>query len=78
MDIAREFFEMPDEDKALYYSEDPGKPGRLYTSIDYGREKVHFWRDTLRHPAHPCISTFRLGLRGLPSIGTASTRSLLP
>lgn len=47
--IAKEFFELPPEDKASLYSEDPKKSCRLYTSIDYVNEKVHFWRDNLRH-----------------------------
>ncbi|CAK9140639.1 unnamed protein product [Ilex paraguariensis] len=51
--VGAEFFDMPAEEKASFYSEDPKKSCRLYTSIDYVREKVHFWRDTFRHPCHP-------------------------
>lgn len=53
LDVANEFFELPAEDKASLYSEDPKQSCRLYTSIDYDREKVHYWRDNLRHPCHP-------------------------
>ncbi|MBA0704966.1 hypothetical protein Golax_017187, partial [Gossypium laxum] len=54
MDVFNELFEMPDEDKAILYSEDPKKSCRLLTSsLNYDREKVHQWRDNLRHPCHP-------------------------
>ncbi|KAL0370450.1 UNVERIFIED_CONTAM: protein DMR6-LIKE OXYGENASE 2 [Sesamum angustifolium] len=51
--VAEEFFQLPVEDMASFYSEDPRKGCRLYTSIDYDHEKVHFWRDNLRHLCHP-------------------------
>ncbi|KAI5315795.1 hypothetical protein L3X38_044971 [Prunus dulcis] len=53
MNVGKEFFELPSEDKASLYSEDARQSCRLYTSIDYVREQVHYWRDTLRHPCHP-------------------------
>ncbi|KAK2989503.1 hypothetical protein RJ640_019602 [Escallonia rubra] len=54
MKLFKEFFDMPDEDKASVYSEDPSKSCRLYTSsYNYANEKVHFWRDNLKHPCHP-------------------------
>ncbi|XP_057427446.1 flavanone 3-dioxygenase 2-like isoform X2 [Lotus japonicus] len=53
MQIAREFFELPTEEKASLYSEDPIQSCRLYTSIDHANEDVHYWRDTLRHHSHP-------------------------
>ncbi|EXC31935.1 Hyoscyamine 6-dioxygenase [Morus notabilis] len=51
--VAKEFFGLPDEDKAILFSDDPKKSCRLYTSIDYMKEEVHYWRDSLRHPCHP-------------------------
>jgi len=54
LEVAEEFFELPIEDKASVYSEDPKRSCRLYTSIDYDKEKVHFWRDSLRHPLSSC------------------------
>ncbi|KAK4492483.1 hypothetical protein RD792_003292 [Penstemon davidsonii] len=51
--VAGEFFRLPAEDKASFYSEDPKKACRLYTSIDYDKEKVHYWRDNLRQSCHP-------------------------
>ncbi|KAL4651713.1 hypothetical protein ACB092_01G180800 [Castanea dentata] len=53
IDVGKEFFELPAKDKVSLYSEDPKQSCRLYTSIDYDSEKVHYWRDTLRHPCHP-------------------------
>ncbi|KAL6217514.1 hypothetical protein ACLB2K_010731 [Fragaria x ananassa] len=51
--VANEFFGLPSVDKAVMYSEDSKQKSRVYTSIDYDNEKVHFWRDSLRHPCHP-------------------------
>ncbi|KAA8550762.1 hypothetical protein F0562_002446 [Nyssa sinensis] len=52
--VIKEFFDMPNEEKASVYSEDPMKTCRLYTSsFAYPNEDVHFWRDNLRHPCHP-------------------------
>ncbi|KAK1420548.1 hypothetical protein QVD17_22235 [Tagetes erecta] len=54
MNVVQEFFGMPNEDKASVYSEDPTKKCRLYTSTyDYENEKVHLWRDNLRHHCYP-------------------------
>ncbi|XP_004292202.1 PREDICTED: hyoscyamine 6-dioxygenase-like isoform X2 [Fragaria vesca subsp. vesca] len=53
LNVANEFFELPGEDKESVYSENPMQSCRLYTSIDYMRERVHYWRDVLRHPCHP-------------------------
>ena len=49
LDVANEFFELPAEDKASLYSEDPKQSCRLYTSINYDREKEPYWRDNLQH-----------------------------
>ncbi|MBA0763960.1 hypothetical protein Gotri_013350 [Gossypium trilobum] len=54
MNVFKEFFELPSEDKAGIYSEDLKRPCRLYTSSpNFNREKVHLWRDSLRLPCHP-------------------------
>ncbi|XP_057963721.1 hyoscyamine 6-dioxygenase-like [Malania oleifera] len=54
MSLAKEFFDMPIEDRAGFYSDDTNKSTRLYTSsFGYAKEKVHYWRDSLRHPCHP-------------------------
>ncbi|KAJ0095360.1 hypothetical protein Patl1_17039 [Pistacia atlantica] len=52
--VLKEFFEMPAEDKSSVYSEDLSKSCRLCTStVHYDDEKIHYWRDILRHPCHP-------------------------
>ncbi|KAM5552797.1 hypothetical protein ABKV19_025156 [Rosa sericea] len=54
MDVFREFFALPPEDKASFFSEDPNKLCRLITGTgNYDRENVHLWRDALRHACHP-------------------------
>ncbi|CAB4291509.1 unnamed protein product [Prunus armeniaca] len=54
MRVFKEFFELPVEDKASLYSEDPNKNCRLFTSSgNYDWEEAHFWRDILRHSCHP-------------------------
>ncbi|KAI3773010.1 hypothetical protein L6452_04207 [Arctium lappa] len=54
MRVVKEFFDMPNEDKAGVYSEDSSKKCRLYTSTyDYENEEIHLWRDNLRHHCHP-------------------------
>ena len=53
MGIAKEFFEMPVEDRAYLYSEDPTKLARLSTSFNVSKEKFHNWRDYLIHACLP-------------------------
>jgi 2'-deoxymugineic-acid 2'-dioxygenase/mugineic-acid 3-dioxygenase len=43
-----EFFRLPAEDKAAFYSEDTGNPNRLFTSTTYGTGGERYWRDCLR------------------------------
>ncbi|XP_062119402.1 hyoscyamine 6-dioxygenase-like [Humulus lupulus] len=50
LEVTKEFFELPAEDKASLFSDDPRQIFRLYTSIDYMNEQVHYWRIALRHP----------------------------
>ncbi|XXG43392.1 hypothetical protein AAC387_Pa01g3439 [Persea americana] len=53
IEVAREFFHMPVEEKMKYYSEDPLKKIRLSTSSNINEEKVRNWRDYLRLYCHP-------------------------
>lgn len=53
MGIAKEFFEMPVENRASLYSEDRKQRVRLSTSFDIHKEKVHNWMDYLTQPCHP-------------------------
>ncbi|KAL9661167.1 hypothetical protein QQ045_025989 [Rhodiola kirilowii] len=49
LNVSREFHELPVEDRAKIYSEDKTKTCRLYSSLDYDKEKVHYWRNILVH-----------------------------
>ncbi|CAI9297317.1 unnamed protein product [Lactuca saligna] len=52
--VVKEFFDMPNEEKADLFSEDANKKCRLCTSTyDYDIEKNHLWRDNLHHQCHP-------------------------
>ncbi|KAL5737152.1 hypothetical protein ACOSP7_031593 [Xanthoceras sorbifolium] len=53
LEVAKEFFEMPVEEKLKLYSDDPAKTMRLSTSFNVNKEKVHNWRDYLRLHCHP-------------------------
>ncbi|CAN6689030.1 unnamed protein product [Malus baccata var. baccata] len=54
MGVFKEFFDLPAEDKANLYFDDPKKSCRHSTSSGYfDLEDVHLWRDYLRHPCHP-------------------------
>eukprot|EP01018_Ginkgo_biloba_P032128 Gb_32170 [translate_table: standard] len=53
LEVAREFFTMPLEYRAQYYSEDPSQVVRLSTSFNIQKEKVFNWRDYLRHHCYP-------------------------
>lgn len=54
MMLFKEFFDMPGEDKAVYFSEDKTKGFRLFTGKYSPQEsEVHYWRDVLRHRCQP-------------------------
>lgn len=54
MNIFKEFFGMPAEYKARFYSTDSAKKCRIYSStMDYDNEQVHYWRDNFTHHCHP-------------------------
>ncbi|KAF8661117.1 hypothetical protein HU200_057223 [Digitaria exilis] len=46
--LAAEFFEMPEIDKAAYYSADINKANRLYSGTTYETGGERYWRDCLR------------------------------
>ncbi|KAK4777330.1 hypothetical protein SAY87_017517 [Trapa incisa] len=52
-EVAREFFDLPVEEKLKLYSDDPSKTMRLSTSFNVNKEKVHNWRDYLRLHCYP-------------------------
>uniref|UniRef100_A0A7C9AMP4 6-beta-hydroxyhyoscyamine epoxidase n=1 Tax=Opuntia streptacantha TaxID=393608 RepID=A0A7C9AMP4_OPUST len=50
----KEFFELPTEEKTRFLSLDPSQTCALYTSnVDYEKEEIHNWRDSLRHSCNP-------------------------
>ncbi|XP_057836526.1 protein DMR6-LIKE OXYGENASE 1 isoform X2 [Cryptomeria japonica] len=53
MDIAREFFEMPLEDRACLCSEDTRQLVRLSTSFNITKDKILNWMDVLTQHCHP-------------------------
>ncbi|KAK2455321.1 protein DOWNY MILDEW RESISTANCE [Trifolium repens] len=54
MSVFKEVFEISDEYKQKLYLDDDLKTCKRFTSsLRYETEKVHLWRDSLRHPAHP-------------------------
>ncbi|XP_058746223.1 protein DOWNY MILDEW RESISTANCE 6-like isoform X1 [Vicia villosa] len=54
MSVFKEVFQMPNEYKHSLYLDDDLKTCKIFTSsLRYETEKVHLWRDSLRHPSHP-------------------------
>ncbi|KAK7836494.1 protein DMR6-LIKE OXYGENASE 2 [Quercus suber] len=53
MNIAREFFRLPESERMKSYSDDPTKTTRLSTSFNVKTEKVSNWRDFLRIHCYP-------------------------
>ncbi|KAJ9564985.1 hypothetical protein OSB04_000951 [Centaurea solstitialis] len=54
--LYHEFFNMPIDDKLGLFSETSSVASgcSLYTSgLNYHKEDVHYWKDTLSHPCHP-------------------------
>ncbi|XP_022771255.1 hyoscyamine 6-dioxygenase-like [Durio zibethinus] len=51
--VFKEVFEMPAEDKASLYSGDPSRCKLITSTSNYDSEKIHLWRDNLKHPCHP-------------------------
>ncbi|KAI3762356.1 hypothetical protein L1987_52784 [Smallanthus sonchifolius] len=51
--VAKEFYELPVEEKMKLYSEDPTKTMRFATSFNVHKEQVHNWTDYLRLHCHP-------------------------
>ena len=46
--VCAEFFRLPAEEKAAFYSEDTDKPNRLFSSTTYELGGEKYWRDCLR------------------------------
>ncbi|KAL5862371.1 hypothetical protein ACOSQ4_003667 [Xanthoceras sorbifolium] len=50
---ATEFFNLPIEEKLLLESDNVYDPVRYGTSLNHTTDKVHFWRDFIKHYSHP-------------------------
>ncbi|KAJ6297817.1 hypothetical protein OIU76_019012, partial [Salix suchowensis] len=53
MNIARQFFKLPECERLKTYSDDPTKTTRLSTSFNVNSEKISSWRDFLRLHCYP-------------------------
>ncbi|XP_059313024.1 flavanone 3-dioxygenase 3-like [Lycium ferocissimum] len=53
IDAASEFFNLPTQDKRHLLSSNVHDPVRYGTSLNHVKDKVHFWRDFLKHYANP-------------------------
>ncbi|XP_057836531.2 protein DMR6-LIKE OXYGENASE 2 isoform X1 [Cryptomeria japonica] len=53
MGIAKEFFEMPVEDRVCLNSENLRETVRIFTSFNVTKGQPFEWKDYLRHPCHP-------------------------
>ncbi|KAM3323085.1 flavanone 3-dioxygenase 3-like [Capsicum chacoense] len=53
IEAAREFFDLPPQDKRHLLSSNVYDPVRYGTSLNHVKDKVHFWRDFLKHYANP-------------------------
>jgi isopenicillin N synthase-like dioxygenase len=54
MNVFKEFFAMPAEYKASFYSNNVARKCRIYSStMNYDNEEVHYWRDNFTHHCHP-------------------------
>lgn len=53
LDAATQFFDLPVEEKMLLVSANVHKPVRYGTSINHSTDRVHYWRDFIKHYSHP-------------------------
>uniref|UniRef100_A0A0D3BPY0 Fe2OG dioxygenase domain-containing protein n=1 Tax=Brassica oleracea var. oleracea TaxID=109376 RepID=A0A0D3BPY0_BRAOL len=53
LDAATQFFDLPVEEKMLLVSSNVHQPVRYGTSINHSTDKVHYWRDFIKHYSHP-------------------------
>nr|GMD65135.1 protein DMR6-LIKE OXYGENASE 2-like [Ipomoea batatas]GMD71645.1 protein DMR6-LIKE OXYGENASE 2-like [Ipomoea batatas] len=53
LDAANAFFNLPSEEKMQLMSDNVHEPVRYGTSLNHVKDKVHFWRDFLKHYCNP-------------------------
>ena len=67
MEAAREFFNLPSEEKMKLYSDDVNKPVRYDTSFNHVKDEVYCWRDFIKHYSHPLSDWIHLWPSDPPS-----------
>ncbi|KAJ1443654.1 Oxoglutarate/iron-dependent dioxygenase [Sesbania bispinosa] len=53
LEVAREFFNLPNDEKMRLFSDDVHSPVRYGTSLNQARDEVFCWRDFIKHYSHP-------------------------
>lgn len=53
LEAAKDFFDLPIEKKMQLQSDDVHASVRYGTSLNHRVDKVHFWRDFIKHYSHP-------------------------
>ncbi|KAK7295283.1 hypothetical protein RJT34_18189 [Clitoria ternatea] len=53
LQVATEFFDLPNDEKMRLFSDDVHKPVRYGTSLNQARDEVFCWRDFIKHYSHP-------------------------
>ncbi|XP_010413576.2 PREDICTED: protein DOWNY MILDEW RESISTANCE 6-like [Camelina sativa] len=53
LDAATKFFDLPVDEKMLLGSDNVHTPVRYGTSFNHSTDKVHYWRDFIKHYSHP-------------------------
>ncbi|XP_021598794.1 flavanone 3-dioxygenase 3 [Manihot esculenta] len=67
LDAVMGFFDLPLEEKMLLMSANVHAPVRYGTSLNHSRDKVHFWRDFIKHYSHPISEWIHLWPANPPS-----------
>ncbi|KAF2315452.1 hypothetical protein GH714_039292 [Hevea brasiliensis] len=61
------FFDLPLEGKMLLMSDNVHAPVRYGTSLNHATDKVHFWREFIKHYSHPISEWIHLWPANPPS-----------
>ncbi|WCJ23029.1 2-oxoglutarate (2OG) and Fe(II)-dependent oxygenase superfamily protein [Euphorbia peplus] len=67
LEAAKEFFDLPLETKVQLLSDNVHAPVRYGTSLNHKVDKVHFWRDFIKHYSHPISEWIHLWPADPPS-----------
>ncbi|CAN8280183.1 unnamed protein product [Cochlearia groenlandica] len=67
LDAATRFFDLPADEKMHMVSDDIRNPVRYGTSINHLTDRVHYWRDFIKHYSHPLSKWINLWPSNPPS-----------